>query len=195
MDPATLSLLSNVAGNLPSISGLGRSVYGIAQLAGNKRPADYTYRAPAEVKEMLALARARQSKPLLGADKAREGIEQATASRISQFAKLGGSSGASYGMASKLLSEELGSLSELSLKEMEAQRVADAQLNEALSTSAQYRDREFDLNVRRPYEQALGEFFQRRSEGVTNLFGGLNAAGAGANEFMTNKLLMDELRS
>jgi len=185
--------ISSLINNLPTIGGIARGVYGGIQLLGNKRPEDFEYNIPDEVSEMVAMARKRLENPLPGADLQRERIEQSTARGIASAERLGGASGSAIGLASEMLGKELEGMNNLAIQESQAQLQAEKALTDQLGTSAQYTDRAFDLNVRRPYEQALAEFFSRRQQGEANLFGGMSDVGYAGQQQTYNKMLMEEL--
>lgn len=174
-------------------SSLGKSLYGATQLIGNKRPDDYTYNIPSEVMEALTMAKSRMGDPLPGAALERERIGQVTASGMATLSDKGGSSGATLGAATELLGKQYQALNALNIQEANAAIDAEGRVTNQLANVANYKDQAFDENVRRPYNQRLAEFFERRSSGSSNLFGGLSEAGGQMVAGEERKMLMEEL--
>jgi|GEM_PF-5948789 hypothetical protein len=191
MDPLTIAgLITSGAG---AVKGLAQTGVGIGQLIGNKRPDEISYQIPDEVKQILQLARIRNSNAFPQGDRYRAQIDTAVANAVGNMNSMAGGSGASLGAMADLYGNQLGSLNQLAIKESEAKLNAERNLTQALGTSGEYQDRSWDMNVRMPYERALAEFFNRRQAGMTNLFGGIDEITGAGNSMMMNEDLMDSL--
>jgi len=192
MDPMTI--MSLVSSGIGATKGLAQMGIGIGQLLTNKKPEDIQYQMPAEVLQMLAMAKARAANPF-GERRALEaGMQQNTASAVANVNAMAGGSGAGMGAIADLYGKQLGSLNQIAIKEFEAKRQAEAELERTMGLVADYRDRTWDFNVKQPYDRALGQFYSQRQAGFTNMFGGIDAVSGSASDLAMNDDVMEKLR-
>lgn len=194
MDPMMLtSLLQMAPGGIESLKGLGQIGLGAYQAFTNKRPEEVKYEIPNEIKQILAMAKARSSNPFPEGDRIRSEMGAQLGGAVQQTNQMAGGSGSSLGAIADIYGKQLSTMNQLALKEFEAKKQAEDNLSGALGTMADYGDKQWDVNVRQPYVQKLQEYFSKRSSATSNIFGGLNSMYGGASSLGENDDLISSI--
>lgn len=170
------SLVSTGAGIAQYISGRRRE-----RNAGD-RP---QYQTPKEVEDALNLARTRASRGQMpGEGIAREMTREATASSMNVARQAARTPSDLIGAAVGLGGNQMRAGNQLALSRAQYQDNAEAQLTNQLGFTAQFRDKEFELNEREPWMQEMAAASAMQGAGLQNIVGGVgDLSGGMANIF------------
>lgn len=166
--------------------GLGKSIFGAAQLLGNKRPDMPTYEIPDEISEIEKILRGETYKVRLpGQDIIESNIQQNQADAIAAAKTKEG--GGFFNTLSNAMQQSSDAQQNLQLA-MAQQRASNVNnLVSGLQLGASYKDKAFQINELNPYAQKYGEFIDRRQAGANNIMTGLNDIGGAAMTYLKYK--------
>lgn len=174
---------------LGTILGLASSVQGLAlggyQLYKSSQIKPEEYTIPAEVKQMLGIASAQASADMPGFELAKQSIGAST-SRGANLLERGTSGAALLGGISDLVASEQSGLTNLASANAQMKAEQMKNLQNALLTSASYKDKEWQLTEGRDWELKN----QLLNSGIQNIVGGV---GTGVSAYMQAPLLKKQL--
>lgn len=170
--------------------GLGKSIFGAAQLLGNKRPDMPTYEIPDEISEIEKILRGETYKVRLpGQDIIEGNIAENQANAIAAAKTKEG--GGFFNTLSNAMQQSSDAQQNLQLA-MAQQRASNVNnLVSGLQLSASYKDKAFQINELNPYAEKYGEFIDRRQAGASNIMTGLNDIGGAAMTYLKYKNIND----
>ena len=184
---ATAALIS------AGISGAKAIFGGIQGLSANKKIKDLrknrpTYTRPKEVDEMLDVYRRSANRSQLpGQDLMENKLGQATARGVRQVGKYASSSAGALGAVTDIYGKEQDAIRDLGIQFAQYKDAAERQYAAGLGQSAQYSDREFELNKMRPWGTRMNELQSNKQAGADNFWGGVSGLASTALDFAGTK--------
>jgi hypothetical protein len=161
--------------------GVGQMFGGQAGLAGLERP---KYETPREIQEMLALSRMEYADPTMpGENTARDRIAQSSATAYQQASGAGNPFAA---IAAIQANQQSGDLN-LTAQSGQYNRQDLEAYKQALQTTAQFKDQEFQMNEFAPFAEKSQEFRDMIGAGTKNIVGGISEVGSMADALSYSK--------
>ena len=188
MDPLTIGLLAGI----PSLAlGTYQAIKGY-QLGNQERP---EYEIPDSLKQMLGMAKTQASQTGLPGQSLLEQNIRGTTSRGANILERSTQGSQLLGGISDLVTGEQQQMANIGIAG-EQQNITNQQnLQNALSTYAQYEDKAYEINELQPYLQAMQQAQALTSAGIQNIVGGIGGGlGAGMQSQMNTDYL-DLLKS
>lgn len=174
-----LGTILGLASSVPGLALGGYQLYKSSQI----KPEEYTI--PAEVKQMLGIASAQASADMPGFELAKQSLGAST-SRGANLLERGTSGAALLGGISDLVASEQSGLTNLASANAQMKAEQMKNLQNALLTSASYKDKEWQLTEGRDWELKN----QLLNSGIQNIVGGV---GTGVSAYMQAPLLKKQL--
>lgn len=174
-----LGTILGLASSVPGLALGGYQLYKSSQI----KPEEYTI--PAEVKQMLGIASAQASADMPGFELAKQSIGAST-SRGANLLERGTSGAALLGGISDLVASEQSGLTNLASANAQMKAEQMKNLQNALLTSASYKDKEWQLTEGRDWELKN----QLLNSGIQNIVGGV---GTGVSAYMQSDLMKNQL--
>lgn len=174
-----LGTILGLASSVPGLALGGYQLYKSSQI----KPEEYTI--PAEVKQMLGIASAQASADMPGFELAKQSLGAST-SRGANLLERGTSGAALLGGISDLVASEQSGLTNLASANAQMKAEQMKNLQNALLTSASYKDKEWQLTEGRDWELKN----QLLNSGIQNIVGGV---GTGVSSYMQSELMDGQL--
>lgn len=166
--------------------GLGKSLFGLAQLLGNKRPETPDYQIPEEVSRMVDMYMRRSSQETMpGYDILQGQIGGATAEAYKNARERG-----VYDVGG-IFEKNLESQRELALQNAGFKLQSEDKYAAALQKMADEKEKEWIYEKLQPYQQKLADFYSTRQTGVENIFGGISGAVSSGMGYVESKQMQE----
>jgi len=182
--PLPLPLISAGIG---AATGLGKTIAGafktgnanreIARLEANSP----TYSRPDEIKQYLEMAKSNAYSEMPGSDLINQNIQQTNQSMVSNLQESGQ---LDPDAVQKLYQSQVGAVNNLALQQAQYFRGQQGRLSEALKTSAQYADQEFQHNIQDPFERKYNRAIGKYEAGQSMVGSGLNTIANSALSYL-----------
>ncbi|OHB99070.1 MAG: hypothetical protein A2Z57_04030 [Planctomycetes bacterium RIFCSPHIGHO2_12_39_6] len=188
MDPATLMMLSQVAGGSGggggadvggAVGGVFKTGLGVAQFIKakklekslGKRP---EYKTPEEIAQMLAIAKAKAAQTEMpGQNILEEKIGAASASGMRQATQASDSSAALMATIAGITGNEQEQLADVGVKASEYRDLQSERLKQSLMAVAPYKDQEFATNKMEPFKEKATAIESLKGSALENAYGGI----------------------
>lgn len=182
MDPATLMMLSQVAGEADiggAAGGVFKTGLGVAQYIKakklektlGKRPA---YKTPEEIAQMLALVKAGASQTELpGQGILEQKIGAASAEGVRQATQASDSSASLNAGIAGITGSEQDKLGDIGVEAANYRQMQQEKLKQALMATAPYKDKEFDINKMEPFKEKASAIEALKGSALENAYGGI----------------------
>lgn len=169
MNPALIAAIPSAFQTIYGITQASRAAAGLRNL---KRP---EYSMPGEVGNVLALNAAAYADPYsVGEQRAQANIGQTTANAAAQARD----SGMGAAMAAAIAGQANSGYNQLQVQVEQDRENRRRSLEGALSTVAQYRDLEWQMNKFAPFADKQSELRQMHGAGMQNIMGGIDGLSA-----------------
>ena len=176
--------------------GLVKSAVGIGQMLFNKKPERPTYTMPTELNQILGISKYLASqRGLPGQDIMQRNLANTTAQGVGAVQETT-TGGAGLGAVAQMYGNQQQQQMNLDVAGANAYAQSLQGVQQALGMVAQGRNQEFEYNVNMPYQRALQEYYQKRTSGAQNLFGGIQDISGAASIYGQNQqfnTMMDRL--
>lgn len=151
--------------------GMGLQQMAASKKARRKRP---TYERPGEATEMLSLARIRATKQKLPGQDLLEQKYGASTANVMKHAQKTNDPNAFLQSVATASGAERNAMGNVHMAAASENARLNAELMNALQSSAQYSDKEFAYNKDQPYQQAAAASSALKEAGLTNIHGGVS---------------------
>lgn len=177
---------------IPMLMGAAKSIYGLAQGAGNKRPDRPDYVIPEEILEAEKIMQGRVSSGLPGKDIIMDNMGSSFASNLSGIRDVA-SGGALIGATADMYGGLVKGVRDIELADAQFRDQATLGLVQAKMNTAEARDKAFMLNEYEPYQMDYNEYINRKNAAAQNFFGGLSDIGKTHMANLSSKSMMKML--
>lgn len=190
MDPLTIG--TGISAGL----GLVKSAIGIGQMLFGKKPERPTYTMPTEFNQILGISKYLASqRGLPGQDIMQRNLANTTAQGVGAVQETT-TGGAGLGAVAQMYGGQQQQQMNLDVAGANAYAQSLQGVQQALGMIGQEKKQEFEYNVNMPYQRALQEYYQKKTSGSQNLFGGIQDVAGAAGIYGQNQqfnTMMDRL--
>jgi hypothetical protein len=196
-----MSLLATAALISAGVSGAKAIFGGVQGLSANKKIKEQranrpVYTRPNEVGQMMDIYRKQAGRSELpGQGLMEEKLGRSTAAGVRQVGKFASSSAGALGAITDIYGKEQDAIRDLGIQFAQYKDAAERQLASGYGQSAQYSDREFEINKMRPWETRMNELQSNKQAGAENFWGGVSGVASTALDFAGTKYYGDTLKS
>lgn len=178
---------------IPLAIGAGKAAVGLGQLLGAKKPPPRApYEIPAEARQALAIqAGLAEQREFFQPE--REELQATTAAQVGAL-KEAADTQALLGAVGQAYTGQTARQREYDIANLRERMRQQQQLQQALGTMADYREKAWELNVNIPWKRAMGEWAERRTAGFENLFAGLGDVAGTAMMGISGRQMEDFYR-
>jgi len=184
--PLQLGQILGLASSIPGMALGGYQLYKAGRI-DDTRP---EYQIPADVKAMLGIATSQASQNGLPGQDLMEQQISASTSRGANLLERTTQGATQLGGITDLVASEQANLANLGIAGAQNKQQSLEGLKSALMSSAQYKDKAFQMNEYEPYLRALEMKNNLLNSGIQNITGG---AASGVSNWMTSDLMSNQM--
>lgn len=153
-----------------------------------------TYERPEEIGDLLKLYQERANiSQLPGQDAMESRMDANTASSIGAAERVAPSSVAALGAVTDVYGKKQDAIRDLAVTFANYKAQRQGELGGALQTSAEYSDKEFEMNKWLPYQVKMNELTSQKQAGFENLFGGVEGMASTATNLFGTQAYLDAM--
>lgn len=159
---------------LPLVLELVTTGLGAYQYFSSDKPKDPKYNIPAEVYASLGEMEDRASSGLPGRELMMENLLSEGAGLLTQLKDTAVSGASLQGSVNSLAGGMMKQMTGIEIMNSQFKDSARVDYANALLQMAEYKDKQWDMNVYRPYTMKMNEYINNRNAGMTNMFNGIS---------------------